>query len=230
MIVGGLQRSSLIDYPEKISAIIFTQGCNFRCPYCYNPELVDPDQYTEPIAEDVIFKFLGKRQGKLDGVVITGGEPTIQPDLFNFVRKIKEMGFLVKLDTNGSRPDIIKKGIKSDLFDYLALDVKAPLKRYKIVTNSDVKIDKIKESIQAIMNSDLDYEFRTTVVKGLLTLDDLFEIGKMIKGARVWALQNFEPKKILDTKTFDGAPFTEDEIEILRDRLAGFVKTLLVRN
>ncbi|HEC86320.1 MAG TPA: anaerobic ribonucleoside-triphosphate reductase activating protein, partial [Thermoplasmatales archaeon] len=140
MIIGGFQRFSLIDYPGKICAIIFTQGCNFRCPYCHNPELVNPKLFQEPIDENDIFRFLEMRKGKLDAVEITGGEPTLQPDLIEFMRKIKAMGFLIKLDTNGTNPEVVEKIIKNKLVDYIAMDVKAPLEKYEKVVRA--KVDK----------------------------------------------------------------------------------------
>lgn len=229
MIIGGLQRSSLIDYPERISAVIFTQGCNFRCPYCYNPELVDPDRYTEPIREAVIFEFLATRQGKLDGVVVTGGEPTVQSDLFSFIKRVKEMGFLVKIDTNGSRPDIVSKGIEGELFDYIALDVKAPLNKYRIVTNTDVKLDNIKKSIRIVMDSGIDYEFRTTVIKDLLTEEDLCGIGRMIEGAKAWTLQRFVSKKVLNRDFENKSSFSVKELSILQHKLSRFVGDFCIR-
>jgi len=167
MKIGGFQRFSLIDYPAKISAIIFTQGCNFRCPYCHNPELVDPKLFTSAIDEDLILSFLRKRVGKLDGVVITGGEPLLQHDLIEFIKKVKEMGYLIKLDTNGSYPEKLERLL--DLIDYIAMDIKAPLEKYHDVVRTDVCTEKIMESITIILNGDIDYEFRTTVVKAFLT-------------------------------------------------------------
>jgi pyruvate formate lyase activating enzyme len=134
MKIGGLQKFSLLDYPGKISAVVFTQGCNFRCPYCHNPELVDPERFQECIPEDEIFAFLETRRGKLEAVTVTGGEPTIQNGLSSFVRRIKDMGFMVKLDTNGSRPEVLEELIRHKLIDYIAMDIKAPLEKYEAVT------------------------------------------------------------------------------------------------
>lgn len=206
MIIGGLQKFSLLDYPEKISAIVFTQGCNFRCQFCYNPMLVWPSkvgkskyaQATEQqkdhpkINEDDLFVFLDSRAGKLDAVVITGGEPCPQKDLPEFIKKIKKLGFLVKLDTNGSYPEILAKLIKEKLVDYIAMDLKAPEEKYEEVTGRPASFNKIKQSVKMIMQSGLPYEFRTTVVPGLLNKDDIGEMGKIIKGANKWYLQNFK--------------------------------------
>jgi len=228
MKIGGFQRFSLIDYPGKISAIIFTQGCNFRCPYCHNPELVDPKLFTSALDEDLIFSFLRKRVGKLDGVVITGGEPLLQHDLIEFIKKVKEMGYLVKLDTNGSYPEKLERLL--DLIDYIAMDIKAPLEKYHDVVRADVCTEKIMESITMILNGNIDYEFRTTVVKDLLTEDDLICIAKLIRGAKRYVLQKFVVSKILD-KSFAGNVkcFSEDELNIIKERVKKYVSECIIR-
>jgi len=206
MIIGGLQKFSLLDYPEKISAIVFTQGCNFRCQFCYNPMLVWPSEVGKlkyardierqkdhpTIKEDDLFVFLRSRAGKLDAVVITGGEPCLQNDLFEFVKKIKKLGFLVKLDTNGSFPETLAELIKEKLIDYIAMDLKAPAEKYKQVAGIKIDFNNIKKSVKIIMQSGLPYEFRTTVVPGLLDKNDILEMGKIIKGAGKWYLQKFK--------------------------------------
>ena len=194
MEIGGLQKLSLIDYPGRLSCIIFTIGCNFRCSYCYNPSLVEGT--CERIPQKEIFSFLRKRKGLLDGVIITGGEPTIHNDLPDFIQRIKKMGFLVGLETNGTNPRMIKKLISERLIDYIAMDVKAPLKKYKEIVNVEVDIDKIKESIDVIMNSGIEYEFRTTCYP-LLTKDDFIKIFKLIKGAKKYGIQQFLNKNTL---------------------------------
>jgi len=165
MIIGGFQKFSLLDYPDKISAIIFTQGCNFRCSYCHNNQLLDKEPSASTINPQEIWDFLNKRWKQIDAVVITGGEPTIQPDLIEFMQKIKNSGFLIKLDTNGSNPEVIEEVIKLKLADYIAMDIKAPLEKYQDITNSAVDTEKIQESINIIKNSDIEYEFRTTILK-----------------------------------------------------------------
>jgi pyruvate formate lyase activating enzyme len=173
MRIGGLQKFSLIDYPGRISAIVFTQGCNFRCPYCHNPELVDPVQYGPVLPEEEVISFLEKRRGKLDAVTMTGGEPTLQPDLDRFLQEIKKMGYLIKLDTNGSMPDTLERLIHAGLVDYLAMDVKGPLKKYGQIAGTEVQTRKIRKSIALIANSGIDHEFRTTVVRSQLDNEDL---------------------------------------------------------
>jgi len=229
MIIAGFQKSSLIDYPAELSAVIFTQGCIFRCVYCHNPELVDPKLFQEPITKEEIFDFLHKRKKQLDGVVITGGEPTIHSDLPEFIRKIKEMGYKVKLDTNGSNPEMIELLIKEKLIDYIAMDIKAPLKKYPKITKVKIDTDKIKKSIKLIMDSNLKYEFRTTIVKSLLSFDDILEIAKSIKGADLYVLQKFLASKTLDKKMMKEKTYEDEEFEELRQKLEAIVKTCLVR-
>ena len=229
MLIGGLQKFSLIDYPGKLCAIIFTQGCNFCCPYCHNPELVLPEQFTPSLSEEEIFSFLEKRKGQLDAVEITGGEPTLQPDLLSFLAKIKNKGFLVKLDTNGSFPEIVQKAIRQGVVNYLAMDVKAPLERYQEVTRSKIDPQKVKETIEIIMKSGLDYEFRTTVVKSQLSLEDLLKITQLIKGAKLYVLQNFVPAKTLDPLFQKEVPCGEEELEKIREQIAPYVKNCLIR-
>jgi len=230
MIIGGFQKFSLIDYPGKICAIIFTQGCNFRCPYCHNPELVNPKLFQEPIDADDIFRFLEKRKGKLDAVEITGGEPTLQPDLIEFMRKIKAMGFLIKLDTNGTNPEVVEKIIKNKLVDYIAMDVKAPLEKYEKVVRAKVDKQKIKEAISLIMNSHIDYEFRTTVTKSILTKEDIIDIAKTIKGSKLYVLQKFIHSKILDPSLAKRAKtFSDAELEAIRSEAEKYVKECVIR-
>jgi len=204
MIIGGLQKLTLIDYPSKIAATVFLTGCNFRCPFCHNPELVfsaGKNLGGGFLKEQEFFDFLKKRRGKLEGVCITGGEPSIQEGIEVFVKKIKRLGFLVKFDTNGSRPDILKKLINEKLVDYFAMDIKNSLKKYQKTTGVFRDTKRIKLSIDLIRNSGVDYEFRTTVVPGLHTKKDFLEIGKLLKGSRRYFLQKYEDKgKILDEK------------------------------
>jgi pyruvate formate lyase activating enzyme len=230
MLIGGFQRFSLIDYPGKICAIVFTQGCNFRCPYCHNPELVDPKLFSHPIPEADIFAFLETRRGKLDAVVITGGEPTLQPDLIDFISKTKALNFLVKLDTNGSSPGILRELIELNIVDYLAMDVKAPLERYQEITNSKVDQAKIKASIELIRHSGLDYEFRTTVVKSQLGKNDILAIGKLIRGSKRYIMQKFVPETVLDQKFLDGVmSYTDEDLVCLRDEVKSYVSECVVR-
>jgi pyruvate formate lyase activating enzyme len=203
MILGGLQKLTLIDYPGYIAATVFTAGCNFRCPFCHNPELVGRGSWEigSGILEKDFFDFLKSRQGKLEGVCITGGEPTIQPDIVEFIRKIKELGYKVKLDTNGARPDILRLLYAKKLLDFVAMDIKSDLENYNRTTNSKVDLERIKLSVDLIRNSGVDYEFRTTAVPGLHKEEDFAKIGKWLEGAKKYVLQAFEDKgKILDPR------------------------------
>lgn len=229
MNIGGWQRVSLIDFPEKICSILFTQGCNFRCPYCHNPELVEAGLFRECLSEDEIFAFLEKRQGKIDAVSITGGEPTIQPDLVEFIEAIRKIGYLIKIDTNGSRPDVLEKLINQRLLDYIAMDVKAPLEKYRKVAKSKVNPDKIKQSIEIIIGSDIPYEFRTTVVKSLLTMSDLQKITSLIKDARLYVLQKFVSSKCLEKKFLGETTYPDEDFEVLKKKLKDEVQCVVVR-
>jgi len=208
MIIGGLEKLTLLDYPEHLAAIIFTQGCNFRCHFCYNPLLVLPragadarEKGLSELSPQNLFLFLRERVGRLEGVVITGGEPTLHPDLPDFIADIKALGYLVKLDSNGTNPEMLERLIKDKLIDYIAMDIKAPLARYSEVIGAPVDCNKLAKSVKIIMSSGLPYEFRTTVVPGLLTEADFRPMGEIIKGAGKWYLQNFKS----DTDLVDAA-------------------------
>ncbi|MBU0467890.1 MAG: anaerobic ribonucleoside-triphosphate reductase activating protein [Candidatus Omnitrophica bacterium] len=199
MKIGGLQKLTLIDFPGHIAAVIFVQGCNFRCPYCHNPELVDPKQFQEPIDQIEVLSFLETRKEKLTGVVITGGEPCIQEGLVDLIKKIKDRGFLVKLDTNGSRPDVLKIVIDKKLIDFIAMDVKAPIEKYSTVAKAEGFEDRIKESISLVLNSGIKHEFRTTVAGSLLDENDIKKIKDLIKNDDSYRTQDFvNGGKILD--------------------------------
>lgn len=200
MVIGGFQKLTLIDYPGKLATTVFTVGCPFRCPFCHNPELVLASRNVQPGTkmEKEFFKFLKTRKGKLDGVCVTGGEPTIQPDIIEFIKKIKKLGYAVKLDTNGTRPDILRKLIKENLLDFIAMDIKNHPGKYNRTTAARVDINRIKLSVELIKNSGINYEFRTTVVPGLHAEGDFSKIAKWLKGARVYWLQKYRQSKILD--------------------------------
>jgi pyruvate formate lyase activating enzyme len=220
MKIGGLEKFTLIDYPEKISAVVFTMSCNFKCPFCHNPELVDPKKMKNQsvILEKDFFDFLKQRKGSLEGVCITGGEPTLQKDLSEFIRKIKNLGFSVKLDTNGSEPKILEKLIKENLVDYLAMDIKGPLEKYKEITRSKVNLEKIKKSAELVKNFP-DSEFRTTILPVFHKKDDLIKIGEWLKGSKKFFLQQFRPHKTLD-------PSFENEKSYSSDDLADFCRLI----
>ncbi len=203
MILGGLQKITLIDYPGKIATTVFTVGCCFRCPFCHNPELVLSDFSgglgRGAVKEKDFFDFLKKRKKKLEGVCITGGEPTIQKDIVEFIEKIKKEGFLVKLDTNGTRPDVLKKLFDKKLLDFTAMDIKSSLSGYEKACGVKVDKKRIKLSVDLIKNSRVDYEFRTTVVSGIHLEKDFDLIGRWLGVSRKYVLQRFQYQgKIID--------------------------------
>jgi len=211
--IKGIQKLSLIDYPGKICSIIFIGGCNFRCGFCQNPDLVKNPEKLPTILEKEIFEFLHSRKKWIDGICITGGEPCLYKELINFVGKVKDMELLVKLDTNGSRPEIINSLLEKGLIDYIAMDIKSDLKHYKDVANAKVDIKDIEKSVEIIKNSNIDYEFRTTVVPGLFNAEIARNIGQWLKGSKKYVLQQFRPNIVLD-KTFEKIqPFSKKEIE-----------------
>jgi pyruvate formate lyase activating enzyme len=191
MLIHGLQKMTLLDYPGYVACTVFLNGCDFRCPYCHNFELVDGTAQAL-MDDEEFFAFLGKRKGLLDGVCISGGEPLLHTDIEDFIRRIREIGYKVKLDTNGYHPDMLKKLIDEGLLDYIAMDIKNSFAKYAVTTgapNIDTSI--IKKSISIIMNSGVDYEFRTTVTGGLHQADDFEQIGAMIPDAKAYYLQQF---------------------------------------
>ncbi|PJA92327.1 anaerobic ribonucleoside-triphosphate reductase activating protein [Candidatus Kuenenbacteria bacterium CG_4_9_14_3_um_filter_39_14] len=230
MLIGGLQKTSLLDYPQKVSAIIFTISCNFRCPFCYNSNLVTKINKGDILPLADIFEFLKRRKKVLDAVVITGGEPTRHADLPEFIRKIKEMGFLVKLDTNGTNPSMLKKLIQDKLVDYLAMDIKGPLPKYSKIVNVTVSTKKIRESIKIIMHSNLPYEFRSTILPALHSRSDLEKMAKLIKGAKKYYLQKFQATGDLNNQDFNNyKSFTDQEMHDLCDLAKNYVEKCGVR-
>lgn len=199
MLLAGYEKLTLIDYPGKLATVVFTIGCNFRCPFCHNPELVDLRLAHGKTSEDEFFEFLKKRKNILEGVCVTGGEPTIQTDIVEFIEKIKALGFLVKLDSNGTRPDVLKKLIDKKLVDYIAMDIKNSLEKYQDTIGTAADMERIKLSVDLIMRSGTEYEFRTTAVPGIHTEQDFEDIAQWIKGAKKYYLHEYREGKILDS-------------------------------
>jgi len=191
MIIKGLQKTTLLDFPGKVACTVFTAGCNFRCPFCHNASLVISPDMSDTISEEEIFAFLKKRRGILDGVCITGGEPLLQRDIEDFIKKIRELGLAVKLDTNGAYPERLRSIIDKGLVDYVAMDIKNSKEKYALTAGADVDIEKISESVRILMESDVEYEFRTTVVRELHSPEDIQSIGEWIAGADRYFLQSF---------------------------------------
>jgi pyruvate formate lyase activating enzyme len=207
MRIFGLDKFSLLDYPGKVSSIIFLSGCNMNCSYCYNSDLIKMGESN--YSEEEVLEFLNSRVGKIDGVVITGGEPTLNNDLIDFIKKIKKMGLLVKLDTNGSNPSILKELIDNKLLDYIAMDIKTSLNNYNNVTNVNTDINNIKESINMIKNSGLDHEFRTTVYN-IHDENDLIEIAKLVSPSKYFLQDFMKTDKVLNKFIFSKS---EEELE-----------------
>jgi pyruvate formate lyase activating enzyme len=245
MRIGGLEKLSLIDYPGELSAVVFTIGCTFRCPFCYNPMLVlsnsdrggdtsprgeENEKDHTPLNEDGLFCFLESRKGKLDAVVITGGEPTMQVDLPEFIRQVKAMGYKVKLDTNGTNPEMLKNILAGKLVDYLAMDLKAAPEDYERATGVMFDFEKIKQSVKLIMSSGLPYEFRTTCVPGFINETAMVKMGEFIQGADKWYLQNFKSDTELIDKLLKGHPgFSSAEMEKFTSIGRDYVKKCEVR-
>lgn len=229
MLLGGLQKTTLLDYPSKVACIVFTKGCNFRCGYCHNPELING---KEEISLSSFFDFLDKRKGKLDGVVVTGGEPTIHKDLYEFLLEIHNKGFKIKLDTNGTNPQMLIKCLP--LLDYIAMDIKGPLYKYYDICGIKPNIEDVYEditiqvynSVDIIKNCGISYEFRTTIVEDELNVEDFKHINHLLYGAETYYLQRFTPTKTLDKSYMsrippkDMSPF----INVLKD-----IKNVYVR-
>jgi pyruvate formate lyase activating enzyme len=258
MLIGGLQKFTMLDYPEHLAAIIFTAGCNFRCHFCYNPMLVWPEmvgrvKYSSEqeeekdqtlIKEDDLFRFLKERADKLEGVVITGGEPTLHADLPVFIKKIKDFGYLVKLDTNGTNPEMLtaltagcsplvlrerggsnapRRGESS--VDYIAMDLKAPREKYEQVVGVKTDFSNIEKSVKIIMESGLPYEFRTTIVLGLHEKADIEKTGELIRGADKWYLQKFKSDvDLVDLNYKGGSSFTDKDMKEMVEIGKKFVK------
>ena len=217
MEIKGLQKASLVDYPDRIVATIFLPGCSMRCPFCYNRDLVLIPNKIPNISEKDIIDHLENRRGKLDGVCITGGEPTLHKDLIKLCKKIKQKKFLVKIDTNGTNPEILQQLIKDKLVDYIAMDIKGNFENYKIASGIEVDMDNIRKSIKLIKSSGIDYEFRTTVVRGLHIPEDIEKMAKELAPAKKYVIQNFMPKDTTINPEFSNlTSFTEAELEDFR--------------
>jgi len=231
MKIGGLQPVTILDYPQKVAAILFTAGCNMRCPFCHNPDLVIPENIEKShlLDESELLIYLQKRKKYLDGLVITGGEPTMQSDIIDFCRKAHEMGYAIKLDTNGLMPEVLEKLLEEKLLDYLAMDLKGPVDKYEKFCGIKADCDKINKSIKIVKDSGLPYEFRSTLVKGLHDRDDVAEMAKVIKGAKLYYLQNFNFQDRLVDGNFLGKSNTTKEMENFAKIAQEFVKNCKIR-
>ena len=226
MKISGLQKLTLLDYPGKMACTVFTYGCNFRCGFCHNALLVTKEN-SDSISNDEFFAFLKKRQGILEGVCITGGEPTLQPDLREFIIKIRALGYAVKLDTNGTNPRLLKSLIDENLLNYVAMDIKNSPEKYSLTCGCPVDMSAIRESISVIKNSGIDHEFRTTTVKEYHTPQDFLAIGDMICGESKYFLQHFEDSGNLISDNL--SPLTKEEMATLADNIRSKTPNVAIR-
>lgn len=225
MRIKGFQKTSLIDYPKNICSVIFLPGCNFRCGYCHNPELV-VDEGLNDVMEGWLLNKLEERKGLVDSVCITGGEPTLHKDLPEFIKKLKVKDLKVKLDTNGSNPEMLKQLIKDRLVDFIAMDVKNVFEKYASTTNSKISTEVIKESIKTVIRSGLEHEFRTTILPVLHKKEDVIKIAKSVSGANKYVLQQFVPsEKILDENFSKETVYSQKELEEIRKECDKYAKT-----
>lgn len=224
---GGMQRLTLLDFPGKMSCIVFTAGCNFRCPYCHNASLVKGR--GEDIDESEVLKFLQKRRGVLAGVVVSGGEPLLHDGIAEFCRRVKELGYAIKLDTNGTRPDRLKALVKEGLVDFVAMDIKNTPEKYALTAGAtETDIAAVKESVDFLLSGEVDYEFRTTVVGPYFEVKDFEKIGKWISGAKGYALQRFKDSgDLLDDS--EVGEYTEENMQLFLSTVKKWVKSATVR-
>lgn len=234
MQISAVQKLTLLDFPGRTACTVFTPGCNFRCGYCHNAEFVIPERIEKIkdsfIPEETLFNFLKKRKGLLDGVCVTGGEPSLQPDLSDFFEKVRELGFATKLDTNGSKPEVLRKLLDKKLLDYVAMDVKSSPEKYLDFVGIEIA-DKVAETRDLIMRSDIDYEFRTTVVRELIHENEFKKILEFVRGAKKYALQNFSSRGgCLEPKFEKYNSFTKDELEGMCEQAEEYVEECLTRD
>ncbi len=229
MRIGGFVKTTLSDWDGKVACMVFLPGCNFSCPFCHNPDMVHDNE--EKVDENEVLDYIKNNNDFLDGVVISGGEPTLNKDLYIFLKKIKELGVAVKIDTNGSGPDILDDLIGAKLVDYVAMDVKAPLtpEKYSVATGGYGDVAKIKESIGVIMGSGVDYEFRTTMFPKAVSPDDVVEIARSLRGAKRYCIQQFRPKVTMDPEAGKVEPYSQKQLREMHDAAKPFVKKVVMR-
>ena len=228
MIIAGLQKMTLTDFPENVACILFLKGCNFRCPYCQNSELIDYKIDDNYILKEEVFDFLKKRQGVLDGVVISGGEPTVNKDLPKLIKEIRDLRFKIKLDTNGTNPQMLKELLEDGLIDYVAMDIKNVPRKYLETAGLSEKnqqiLENVQKSIDIIKKKKINHEFRTTIMKKYHNIEDLEEINKLIGKDEKYFIQNFEDSEYVLDHNIE--PFSEKELKEIKNKLTkNFQKT-----
>lgn len=227
MKIKGLQKLTLLDYPGRLAATVFLGGCNLRCPFCHNASLVVRSDDNE-ISEDELFSFLESRRGKLSGVCITGGEPTLNPTLPSFINKIRALGYSVKLDTNGTNPDMLESLVRDGLVDYVAMDIKSSPERYAAVSGvPGLDVSPVERSVRFLLRGEVEYEFRTTVVRELHTAEDFDSIGRWIRGARAYFLQPFKDSGDIIEDGFSS--YSKAEIEAILERVRAYIPNAQIR-
>lgn len=234
MLISGVQKITLLDYPDHTACIVFTAGCNFRCGYCHNPEFVLPEMLQELkgnfIPESSFFHFLEQRKNKLEAVVITGGEPTLMPDLILFIKKIKKMGFLVKLDSNGNNPFVLERVLEDKTVDYIAMDLKTSLSEYKKLAGNRADETKLFKSISLLKDLAPDYEFRSTLIKEIHTPEILTAMSELLRDAKRVFLQKFRPTITLNPLFQNFHAFSDTEMEDIKKIFEKNAKTVYIRN
>lgn len=224
-----MQKTTLVDFPGKVACTLFVDKCNFRCPFCHNTTLV-LEQEKNQISEKEALDFLKKRANVLEGVCITGGEPSLHPELFEFIPKAKKLGYKIKIDSNGYKPEFFEKLLKEKQADYIAMDIKAPLEKYSQATGIEANTEKIKESISLLLNSKTDYEFRATVVPGLIELKDVETIGKMVKGTKAFYFQQFAGNiKLLNPEFEKIRPYPVSVLEEMKEKMKEYAEKVEIR-
>ncbi|MFW6001589.1 MAG: anaerobic ribonucleoside-triphosphate reductase activating protein [Halanaerobium sp.] len=232
MKIAGLRKTSLIDFPERISSVVFTAGCNFYCSYCHNSQLLSLEDLAEAqmLSEEQFYNFLADRKKLIDGVTITGGEPTLQTDLKDFIEKIRsDYGLQIKLDTNGSRPFVLKELLEQNLIDYLAMDIKMSWAKYSLLAPADL-ITGVKESLKIVLASELDYELRTTVVPGLHDKAEIEKIAAAAGGAERYFIQNFRPLNTLDPNLKEERQFSPSELKSFKKAAEKYIENVHIRD
>ena len=230
MNIKGLYKTSLVDYPGKVSSVIFTGGCNLRCGYCHNPELACNSDELEKIEDEEVFSFLEKRKGLIDGITVSGGEPTLDRGLLAFLRRIKSMGLLVKLDTNGFSPSVVEQCLMEKLADYIAVDLKTSPAKYSTLTKRDLNFNQILITLDIIRKSEVDYEIRTTCVPGFVTLEDITLIGEAVGHVKKWYLQQFvNTHTLIDPESEKLSPYPVRYLELMRDEALKYADRCSIR-
>jgi len=228
-LIKGFLGTSLIDFPGRISSIVFTGGCNFRCPFCHNADLVLDYKNLPTLTENEILEKIKKRKGFIDGVEITGGEPLLYNDTLDFIKKVKELGYEVKLDTNGYFPEKLEEILDSGMVDFIAMDIKSSPEKYSYACGIEIDLNKIEDSISLIMNKAKEYEFRTTVAPKIVEEEDIIPMVKMIEGAEMYALQEFRPVKTIDPSFMEISPYPKEVLFHFAEIAKPYVKKIEVR-